>query len=286
MATPFDAAQEIELAVKGDINALHRLLTEVKNPIYRISLRMLGNIEDAEDATQEILLKVTTALSTFRGDSKFQTWVHRIAVNHILSELRQKSMSTVSLDQIANDLDRGLAYSNTLRESSSEDATLAYEVFVTCTQSLLSALDSDERIAYVLGDLCDIPGAEAAQILDINPAAFRQRLSRARATLANFANQQCGVTKPANPCRCAKQVPAASVMGYVDEATLKFSLHPVQTPLRRIAIDEVSNALVALVIVLKSPGQGETRWEILEASAKVFRKRNLATGVEVIQTPK
>jgi RNA polymerase sigma factor (sigma-70 family) len=177
-AKPVDSL--VPLAVGGDLGALEALLAAIQNPVYRIALRMLGTPADAEDATQEVLLKVTTTLSTFRGGSRFSTWVHRIAVNHILGELRRKTPPTVSFDAIAGDLDQGLAFGAAHADASAEDATLAFEVFVSCTQRLLSALDADDRIAYVLGDLCDLPGAEAAQALQITAAAFRQRLSRAR----------------------------------------------------------------------------------------------------------
>lgn len=73
----------VEKAVSGDRKALEELLTGIQDPVFHLSLRMLGSIPDAEDATQEILLKVMTHLSSFRGESAFTTWVFRIAVNHL-----------------------------------------------------------------------------------------------------------------------------------------------------------------------------------------------------------
>jgi RNA polymerase sigma factor (sigma-70 family) len=237
---------KIPLAVGGDLVALQEVLREIQHPIYRIALRMLGNAADAEDACQEVLLKVTTALSTFRGDSQFSTWVHRIAVNHVLSELRQKSIATTSFDDIANGLNQGMAYAANQTAASTEDSALAFEVFVNCTQRLLTALDTDDRIAYVLGDLCDIPGAQASEVLQITPAAFRQRLSRARRQLASFFDEQCGVANSANACRCAAQVPAARAVGYVHEARLTYSKHPLQTADSRLPLSEISRTVQEL----------------------------------------
>lgn len=76
--------EQIQKAVMGDVESLERIIDAVRQPIFNLSLRMLGFVHDAEDATQEILIKATTRLSTFRGDSKFSTWLYRIAVNYLI----------------------------------------------------------------------------------------------------------------------------------------------------------------------------------------------------------
>ena len=75
--------QEVKQAIAGDPEALERLLCGVQDMVFNLSLRMLGMVPDAEDAAQEILIKVMTRLSSFRGESSFSTWVFRIAVNHL-----------------------------------------------------------------------------------------------------------------------------------------------------------------------------------------------------------
>ena len=246
MPTQPTLESRIVLALGGDLNALEAILKEIQDPIYRLALRMLGNPADAQDASQEVLLKVTTSLASFRGDSQFSTWVHRIAVNHLLSELRQKAPKTSSFDEIARDLEQGMAYGATQAEASSEDSAVAFEVFVSCTQRLLSALDVDDRVAYVLGDLCDIPGAQAAEVLNITPAAFRQRLSRARGLLTSFVDARCGVANPANACRCAKQVPAALAVGYIDPSKRVYALQSVPDPSSKLALQRVANTVSEL----------------------------------------
>ena len=73
----------IEQATAGDKNALETVLCSVQDLVFNLSLRMLGTFPDAEDASQDILVKVITHLSSFRGDSAFSTWVFRIAVNYL-----------------------------------------------------------------------------------------------------------------------------------------------------------------------------------------------------------
>ena len=70
-------------AAEGDKNSLENLLLGVQELVFSLSLRMLGTFPDAEDATQDILLKIMTHLSSFKGESLFSTWVFRIAVNHL-----------------------------------------------------------------------------------------------------------------------------------------------------------------------------------------------------------
>ena len=78
----------VTAAKAGDGHALEALLEAVQGPVYGLALRMLWHPADAEDATQEILIKVVTHLSQFRGDSSFKTWMFRVATNHLLKAQR------------------------------------------------------------------------------------------------------------------------------------------------------------------------------------------------------
>ena len=123
----------VAAAVGGDQRALEQLLRAVAVDVRRLAQRMLWHPQDAEDATQEILVKVATRLSTFRGDARVTTWVHRIAVNHLLTMRRGRAEDpgltfTDFGDDLARDLDavydpRGV-----------DDELLAQEVMVGCTQ--------------------------------------------------------------------------------------------------------------------------------------------------------
>lgn len=101
----------VRLAAEGDKGALEQLLTGVQDLVFNLSLRMLGTIHDAEDASQEILIRVMTNLASFRGESAFTTWVFRIAVNHLKNY--RKSMFAqhpLSFEYYGEDIVSGKGY--------------------------------------------------------------------------------------------------------------------------------------------------------------------------------
>jgi RNA polymerase sigma factor (sigma-70 family) len=213
-------------AVDGDKAALTEVVHQLQDPIYRLALRMVWRPADAEDATQEILIRVVTRLATWRADAKLLTWAYRIGVNYLLNLRRQtpQEQSGVSLDAFRADLADGLATD----DYQGPDAhLLAEEVRLTCTQALLQCLERDERVAFVLADVFDLPSTEAAWILDITPAAHRKRLERARRRLRNFMSGTCGLVDPEAFCRCSRRVDKAVAIGRIDPKRPTFVNHPV-----------------------------------------------------------
>jgi RNA polymerase sigma factor (sigma-70 family) len=193
-------------ALRGESASINAMLAELQSPVYRLALRMLGNPADAEDAAQEILLRVLTHLSTFRGESAFSTWVHAIAARHLTDMLRaRKRRPAASFDRIGEALDRALAAAPPGDHAPTpEDRMLEREVAAACTQGMLMALDIDQRLAFLLGEVFDLSGSEAAAVLAITPAAYRQRLGRARAALQSFVAGRCGLYDEAAPCSCRR----------------------------------------------------------------------------------
>src|SRR6201987_6409360 len=94
-------AQEIELAKQGDGEAFEFLYNLHKRRVYSLCLRMTANTAEAEDLTQEAFLQLFRKIATFRGESAFSTWLHRIAVNVVLVHLREKGLWVVSLEDPA-----------------------------------------------------------------------------------------------------------------------------------------------------------------------------------------
>jgi len=204
-------------AKDGDLVALEQLLRAVQDTVYNLAVRMLGQRDDAQDATQEVLLKITTHLSSFRGDSAFSTWVYRIASNHLLTaRMRAKESPIVSFDDFAAKLEQGRAFSAALdgwdssRPLQPDEKLAARRMAVTCTQAMLSCLDRPHRLAYVLAVIVGLEHDDAAAVQQISPAAHRKRLSRARTALHDFMQRHCGLVSAAAPCRCAHQIPAAA----------------------------------------------------------------------------
>lgn len=144
------APRLVAAAIGGDQRALERLLRAIVDDVRRLAQRMLWHPEDAEDATQEILVKVATRLSTFRGDARVTTWVYRIAVNHLLTTRRRRAEDpTLTFDAFGEDPERDLDVAYDQRGV--DDELLAQEVMVGCTQGMLLCLDREQRMAYILG---------------------------------------------------------------------------------------------------------------------------------------
>jgi RNA polymerase sigma factor (sigma-70 family) len=225
-------------AVAGDGPALIALIEGIRDEIYRLALRMLWHPEDAADATQEILFKIVTSVATFRGESSFRTWVLRVATNHLLNvrrgRLEEQRLTFVSFGR---DLTEGLSEPVAGPSDDPEHAVLEEEVKIGCTQAMLLCLDRDERIAYILGDVFELPSPAAGDILGIEPAAFRKRLSRARQRIRDFMRVHCGLVSTDAACSCARRVSAAIEQGRVDPNHLLFARRG-DPPSRRLPVLE------------------------------------------------
>ncbi|MEO1253907.1 MAG: RNA polymerase sigma factor [Bacteroidota bacterium] len=161
---------QIEQALSGEKKALESVVEEVKDLIYNLSLKMLLFPEDAEDATQEILVKIITHLSTFQRKSSFQTWVYSIASNYLITEKSRKGYRAkrISFDAYADQIDNGQSEKVMYTNNEGEINLLEEEVKVSCTHGLLHCLNTTNRLIYILGDVLGFNSREAAEILKIN----------------------------------------------------------------------------------------------------------------------
>jgi RNA polymerase sigma factor (sigma-70 family) len=246
----------INLAKDGNPRALETLVRAIQDNVYRLALRMLADTYLAQDATQEILIRIITKLSTFQGDSKFETWTYRIATNYLLTARKIIARDPgLSFQIFADDLLDGLADE---RLTAPEDHVMLNEVRIKCTMALLLCLDRDHRAAYVLGDILELEHVEAAGILEITPANFRKRLSRARGSVQDFTAAKCGLANPTAACSCAKRLPAARAKGRVGQSPMpEFSGAPtyarVQADAERLQTELVATKLQQATGPLNSP---------------------------------
>ncbi|MEM6816684.1 MAG: sigma-70 family RNA polymerase sigma factor, partial [Bacteroidota bacterium] len=203
-----DLIDQIEQALSGEKKALESIIEEVKDLIYNLSLKMLLFPEDAEDATQEILVKMITHLSTFQRKSSFQTWVYRIAGNYLITEKAKGRYQAkrISFDVYADQIDNGQSEKVMHASNEGEISMLEEEVKVSCTHGLLHCLNPTNRLIYILGDILDFNSVEGAEILDITPTSFRKQLSRSREKVRNFLTSKCGLVNADNPCRCKRKI--------------------------------------------------------------------------------
>jgi RNA polymerase sigma factor (sigma-70 family) len=269
-----DLAELGRAATAGDKAAAERFLEEIQDDVYELALRMLGHPADAQDAAQEILLIVITHLGSFRGESAVKTWVWRIAANH-LARVRRGRREVVTFEVLGDRLHSGL------REEPSnfpdpEAQALARELRLRCTEAMILSLDRDLRIAHVLGDVMGLSGQEAAEILEVDAAAYRKRLSRARALLHDFVRGWCGVLDPSNPCRCARQVDSAVERGLLAPEDLYFSRQrqrPSRKALERAA-DEVEG-LVRVAEVMRGPSGFRAPAALMQSLRELLESKSL-----------
>ncbi len=211
-------------AIDGDADALAEIVRRLQDPVYRLALRMVGRPPDAEDATQEILIKVITRLASWRGEAALLTWAYRLAMNYLLNLRRNPyERREISFENLGADLATGTASAD---YAGPEAELLATEVRLGCTQAMLQCLDRTERATFVLGEVFELPSEQAGWILEITPAAYRQRLARARQRIRAFMTSTCGLVNPANPCRCARRVRTAIKRGNIDASKPVFATHP------------------------------------------------------------
>jgi len=225
-------------AQSGDKAALEQVVLGVKDMVYNLSAKMLLFPEDAQDASQEILVRLVTRLSTYKGDSKFTTWAYRVAVNYLLTaQGKQSRKFAMDFDQYANFVDAGQSPHATTASNEGELRLLELEVKTSCTQGLLLCLAPSSRLVYIVGDILGLDGPAGAQIIGTTPANFRQQLARGRAKVRNFLQAKCGLANPKNPCRCHKKVDFLVDKGLVSKPKLKFAQHVtgVQTLHEQIA---------------------------------------------------
>lgn len=214
----------VRAAVAGDGGALDALVRRHQGFVHAIALRMLWDPRDAEDATQEILVKLVTELSSYRGESAFRTWAYRIAANHVLNWRRSRAEKVVSgFDDFGKRMD-DLADRDLAGEigAEAERRLLVDETRVACLTGMLLCLDRQQRVTFVLGEVFEVSDAVGSEVLGISRQNYRQRLVRSRQQLYEFMRGKCGLADPANPCRCTRKTRGAIRAGIVDPDSLRF----------------------------------------------------------------
>ncbi len=227
-------------ATSGDKNALEALIAGVQDMVFNLSLRMLGTFADAEDATQDILLKMITHLSSFRGDSAFTTWVFRIAVNHLKNYKKHMfAHHPLSFEYYGNDIENGKIQDVPDLTQSVEKDILAEELKMSCTNVMLQCLDTESRCIFILGTMFRIDSRIAGEILEMTPEAYRQRLSRIRKKMADFLGEYCG-EYGSGRCKCKDRVNYAIESHRLNPLQLDY-MEAVEIPIQTMI--EVKNAM-------------------------------------------
>jgi RNA polymerase sigma factor (sigma-70 family) len=214
----------VEQAKNGSRAALENLILRHQAWIYNIAVRMVFHPHDAEEVTQEVLVKIITKLGTFQGECKFRTWLYRITANHVLNMKRRPAETRVTTFA-----DFGAAINRTPDLDPPDPKTVPVELPLLieeakngCTMGMLLCLDRKQRLIFTLGEILGASDTVGGEVLEMTPDNFRQCLTRARRDLHSFMNNQCGLVNTDNPCRCPKKTRGFIAAGHVDPHDLLF----------------------------------------------------------------
>jgi RNA polymerase sigma-70 factor (ECF subfamily) len=177
-------AQLIARAQRGEEEAFAALFEAHKRRVYSLCLRMTGNTAEAEDLTQEAFLQLFRKISTFRGESAFSTWLHRLAVNVVLMHLRKKGLQQISLDEMDTSQDEPVK-----RDYGSDDRRLTGSIDRIGLQKAIADLPPGYRAVFVLHDVEGYEHNEIAEIMKCSVGNSKSQLHKARMKLRERLHQ-------------------------------------------------------------------------------------------------
>ena len=176
----------VRLAQQGDIVAFERIYRLHSRKVYSLCLRMAGDASDAEDLTQEVFLQLFRKISTFRGESAFSTWLHRMAVNIVLMRFRKKNIAAKSLEAITNPEEEP---SKPSEEFGAPDLRLNGVVDRVTLETAINELAPGYKAMFILHDIQGYNHDEIAEIFGCTPGNSKSQVHKARARLRELLQQ-------------------------------------------------------------------------------------------------
>ena len=178
-------AELIERAKQGDAQAFQALYDKHRRRVYSLCLRMTANTAEAEDLTQEAFLQLYRKIGTFRGESAFSTWLHRLSVNVVLMQLRKKSLPVVSLEETTQGEE-----DTPKKDFGAEDLALAGSIDRLQLQKAVDDLPPGYRTIFVLHDVEGYEHNEIATIVGCSIGNSKSQLHKARMKLRDLLKMQ------------------------------------------------------------------------------------------------
>jgi RNA polymerase sigma-70 factor (ECF subfamily) len=175
-------AEAIERAKQGDAEAFQALYDKHKRRVYSLCLRMTANTAEAEDLAQEAFLQLYRKIATFRGESAFSTWLHRLSVNVVLMHLRKKSLPLVSLEETT----QGTEEDSPRKDFGADDVALAGSLDRLQLQRAVDSLPPGYRMIFVLHDIEGYEHNEIAKIAGCSIGNSKSQLHKARMKLRDL----------------------------------------------------------------------------------------------------
>lgn len=200
----------VAMAQGGNEKAMDALVCRYRPYVLRLARRT--QVSEAEDLTHDVFVKVLLHLKQFEQRSSFTTWLYRITMNQIL-KLKQSERLQVSLE-MPDEIDDGAADC---------EATGGDSLLQDYFSGMLLCLDEEQRMVMILSDLFKMDHITASGALNITPANFRKRLSRARKDLRGWTSKKCSLMSPGNSCHCNRKALHFVKQGWVEADTMMFS---------------------------------------------------------------
>lgn len=187
-AGPDNEAAFVAAAKAGDLSAFEDLVNRYERKIFRLSQHITQNNEDAQDVTQEAFLKAFEHLGEFQGNSRFYTWLVRIAVNQALMKLRKRHNKDISLDAELEGEDNSMP--RELEDwGPSPEQRYAQTELAGILSTVIGELDPSFRVVFQLRDIDELSTEETAEALGLSVPAVKSRLLRARLKLRDKLNR-------------------------------------------------------------------------------------------------
>jgi RNA polymerase sigma-70 factor, ECF subfamily len=189
---PASESQLIARAQRGEEEAFAALFEMHKRRVYSLCLRMTGDTAEAEDLAQEAFLQLFRKVATFRGESAFSTWLHRLVVNVVLMHLRKKGLQKISLDEVDKSQEEPVK-----REYGDDDRRLLGSVERITLKNAIEELPPGYRAIFVLHDVEGYEHNEIAQIMNCSVGNSKSQLHKARLKLREaLRRDKARLTKP------------------------------------------------------------------------------------------
>ncbi|HKL10002.1 MAG TPA: sigma-70 family RNA polymerase sigma factor [Clostridia bacterium] len=171
---------------KGDMESFEELIKEYQKGAYNIAYRMLGNTEDAKDASQEAMIKIYRSIGGFRMNSSFKTWFFRVVTNTCLDYRRKRSRNKVLYLDKAINSEEGSFQREVEDSSEGPEEILVRNENIKTLQKYISGMPEKYAMAIILRDVRGFSYSEMVEILDLPEGTVKSRISRARIMLKNI----------------------------------------------------------------------------------------------------
>ncbi len=250
----------VSQALEGSRRALESLISRYRDWIYNLAIRMVIVPEDAEDVTQEILIKIITRLKQYDpARAAFKTWLYRVTVNHIIN------MKTRGLEKagftFGNYYERMDDIPDREPEDSREIRALVHDTMINCVMATLICLNRTQRLVIILGVIFSVGSAMGAGLLNMSRSNFRKILSRSRARLKRFMGQTCSLVNKRARCRCRLKISGLIEQGYRDPGRLVYDGLTYTHPVRDMVAGRVKRFMNGYFYRFKNLFQSQPFWE-------------------------